>query len=118
MPYPGGGSVYWWSGPTPTTSPTRSAKLIITELLITAGLLLLLGTMASLLIRRELNPLEQMTDVADSIAAGDLSQRVPPHGVGLEVDRLGRAFNGMIDAIDGLIAEREDTEWRLRQFVA
>ena len=37
---------------------------------------------------------------------------------GVEVDRLGRAFNGMIDAIDGLIAEREDTEWRLRQFVA
>ena len=93
------------------------AKLILTELLITAGLLLLLGTLASLLIRRELKPLENMTDVADSIAAGDLSQRVPAHGVGFEVDRLGRAFNGMIDAIDGLIAEREDTERRLRQFV-
>ena len=118
VPYPGGGVgllVVWTDS---DDIGGAVSQLIITELLITAGLLLLLGTMASLLIRRELHPLEQMTDVADSIAAGDLSQRVPPHGAGLEVDRLGRAFNGMIDAIDGLIAEREDTEWRLRQFVA
>ncbi|WP_111767621.1 sensor histidine kinase [Nakamurella deserti] len=93
-------------------------RLIVTELVISAGLLLLLGSAASLLIRRELKPLEQMADTADSIAAGDLSRRVAVGESGVEVDRLGVAFNGMLDGINTLLAEREAAEHRLRQFVA
>jgi two-component system, OmpR family, sensor kinase len=93
-------------------------KVILRELVIAAGLLLLLGVASSLLIRRQLKPLEDMATVADSIAAGDLSRRVDGAGAGAEVDRLGRAFNGMLDGINGLLAERQDAEQRLRQFVA
>ncbi|MEO5834157.1 MAG: ATP-binding protein [Nakamurella sp.] len=93
-------------------------RLIVTELLITLGLLLLLGSVASYLIRRELKPLEAVADVADQIAAGDLSQRAAVGQSGVEVDRLGVAFNGMLDGIDGLLREREAAERRLRQFIA
>ena len=70
------------------------------------------------MIRRELKPLEEMADVADSIAAGDLSRRVSVGEAGAEMDRLGIAFNGMLDGIDALLADRRAAEHRLRQFVA
>jgi two-component system OmpR family sensor kinase len=93
-------------------------KLIFTELLITVGLLLLLGATASVIIRRELKPLEAMATAADDIAGGDLDRRVYPGDAGTEVGRLGLAFNGMLDGISELIAERERSEERLRQFLA
>ena len=93
-------------------------KLLFAELLVTVGLLILLGGAASLLIRRELKPLEKMADAADSIAAGDLDRRVAVGESGVEVDRLGVAFNGMLDGIKSLLADREAAEQRLRQFVA
>lgn len=93
-------------------------RLIFTELLITAGLLVLLGAMASVIIRRELKPLESMAAAADDIAAGDLSRRVYPGDAGTEVGRLGFAFNGMLDGISDLVAEREQNSERMRQFLA
>ncbi len=87
------------------------------ELLITLGLLLIVGGAASLLIRRELQPLEKMAAVADSISAGDLGQRVPPYESGKEIDRLGLALNGMLDRVDVLLSELQASEARLRQFV-
>ncbi|WP_051267690.1 sensor histidine kinase [Nakamurella lactea] len=93
-------------------------QLIFTELLITAGLLLLLGATSSVIIRRELKPLEAMATAADDIAGGDLDRRVYPGDAGTEVGRLGLAFNGMLDGISELIAERERSEERLRQFLA
>ncbi|MGI8417986.1 MAG: sensor histidine kinase [Nakamurella sp.] len=93
-------------------------RLILTELLITAGLLLLLGATLSFLIRRELKPLEAMATAADDIAGGDLDRRVYPGDAGTEIGRLGFAFNGMLDGISQLIAEREQGEIRMRQFLA
>ncbi|MDQ6658920.1 MAG: HAMP domain-containing histidine kinase [Actinomycetota bacterium] len=93
-------------------------RLILTELLITAGLLLLLGATLSFLIRRELRPLEAMATAADDIARGDLDRRVYPGDAGTEIGRLGFAFNGMLDGISQLIAEREHGEIRMRQFLA
>ncbi len=93
-------------------------RLIVTELLITAGLLVLLGATSSIIIRRELKPLESMATAADDIARGDLNRRVYPGDPGTEVGRLGFAFNGMLDGISVLIAERERNEMRMRQFLA
>ncbi len=93
-------------------------RLIFTELLITAGLLVLLGATSSVIIRRELKPLESMATAADDIAGGDLERRVYPGDAGTEVGRLGFAFNGMLDGISELIAERERNEIRMRQFLA
>ncbi len=95
-----------------------TSQLIVLELLITVGLLALLGLIASLIIRRELKPLEEMATAADRIAEGEVHRRVAPGAPGTEVGRLGIAFNGMLDGIGGLLDEQHRSETRLRQFVA
>jgi two-component system OmpR family sensor kinase len=93
-------------------------RLILIELLVTAGLLVLLGSTASLVIRRELKPLESMATAADDIAQGDLKRRVDESDPSTEIGRLGVAFNDMLDGISTLLDERRRSEQRLRQFVA
>ncbi|MEP6562682.1 MAG: HAMP domain-containing sensor histidine kinase, partial [Nakamurella sp.] len=93
-------------------------RVILVELLITAGLLLLLGVIAGFVIRRELKPLESMATAADDIAQGDLTRRVDESDPSTEIGRLGVAFNDMLDGISSLLAERSRSETRLRQFVA
>ena len=93
-------------------------RLVLIELLVTGGLLILLGSTASLVIRRELRPLESMAEAADDIAQGDLSRRVDESDPSTEIGRLGVAFNDMLDGISTLLAERRRSETRLRQFVA
>jgi two-component system OmpR family sensor kinase len=93
-------------------------RLVLVELLVTAGLLILLGATASLVIRRELRPLESMAEAADDIAQGDLQRRVDESDPSTEIGRLGVAFNDMLDGISSLLDERRRSEHRLRQFVA
>ena len=93
-------------------------RLVLLEVLISLGLLILVGLTASLVIRRELKPLEAMAHAADEIAGGDLDARVDPGAPGTEVGRLGIAFNGMLDGIQGLLDERDADEERLRRFIA
>ena len=93
-------------------------QLVFLEFVITIGLLVLLGLLASLVIRRELRPLEAMATAADEIARGNVSRRVAPGDPSTEVGRLGTAFNGMLDGIGGLLEEQQRNEARLRQFVA
>ncbi len=93
-------------------------RLVLLELLITVGLLILVGAAAGLIIRRALRPLELMARTADEIAAGDLTRRVDAGAPGTEIGRLGSAFNEMVDGIGGLLAERTENAARLRQFVA
>jgi two-component system OmpR family sensor kinase len=93
-------------------------RLILAELLITAGLLVLLGATAGLVIRRELRPLESMATAADAIARGDLSRRVQESDPSTEIGRLGYAFNDMLDGISSLLDERRRNEDKLRRFIA
>ncbi len=93
-------------------------RLILVELLVTGGLLVLLGATAGLVIRRELRPLESMARAADDIAQGDLQRRVDESDPRTEIGRLGVAFNDMLDGISTLLDERRRSEHRLRQFVA
>ena len=94
------------------------SRLILAELLITAGLLVLLGATAGLVIRREMRPLESMASAADAIARGDLSRRVQESDPSTEIGRLGYAFNDMLDGISSLLDERRRGEDKLRRFVA
>jgi len=93
-------------------------RLVLLEILISLGLLVLVGGVSGFVIRRELRPLETMAQAADEIAAGDLSRRVDPGASSTEVGRLGTAFNGMVDGVSALLAERAESERRMRQFVA
>ena len=94
------------------------SRIVLLEILISLGLLVIVGGIAGFVVRREMRPLETMAQAADEIAAGDLSRRVTPGAVGTEVGRLGTAFNGMVDGVSALLAERAHSEDRMRQFVA
>jgi two-component system OmpR family sensor kinase len=58
-----------------------------------------------------LRPIARVTSIAEAIASGDRSQRVPMTDGRTEAGKLGLAFNVMLD-------ERDAGERRLRQFVA
>jgi two-component system OmpR family sensor kinase len=104
-----------------------SSMFVLIRALIVVGGIVLLGMLLIgwFIIRRDLRPLEQMTNTAERISAGDLSSRVGVRDDGSEVGRLGHAFDAMLDQIQAafesqraaLIA-KERSETQLRQFVA
>ena len=77
-----------------------------------------LAALAWWLVRRDLQPLEEMAEAAGRIASGDLSERVSPAENKTEVGRLGLALNGMLERIEVAFAERTASEERLRRFLA
>ena len=70
------------------------------------------------MVRRDLRPLEEMTETAGAIAGGDLTSRVSEVTGGAEVAQLGRSFNTMLDEIERAFAQRAASEERLRRFLA
>jgi two-component system OmpR family sensor kinase len=82
------------------------------------GIVLVGGLAGGWAVRRSLRPLRQIEATAASIAAGDLSQRVPQAPERTEVGRLGAALNGMLTQIESAFAARTASEARMRRFVA
>jgi len=80
-------------------------------------LLVLVGAAAELVARRLVRDLDRTADLADTIAAGEVTARVPESGPS-EVRRVAHALNGLAGRIDELLAaEREtaaDVSHRLR----
>jgi two-component system, OmpR family, sensor kinase len=97
-------------------STVRRLTLLITALGLVV--LLLVGGLGLLVVRAGLRPLVGVESTAEAIAAGDLSQRVPPGPPGTEVGRLSDSLNGMLHQIEVAFREREASEARLRRFVA
>ena len=63
------------------------------------GLFLVLSAIMAFFLGRGLSrPIQKLTQVADGIAAGDLTQRAPNGDID-ELGRLGHAFNHMTDAL-------------------
>ncbi|HEV7863789.1 MAG TPA: HAMP domain-containing sensor histidine kinase [Acidimicrobiia bacterium] len=93
-------------------------RLVFIEGIAAAGLLALLAAGSWLILRRGLRPLEQMATAARSITAGNLSERVAPAGERTEVGQLGLALNTMLAELETAFDEREETERRLRRFLA
>jgi two-component system, OmpR family, sensor kinase len=100
----------------PTNSTLSSLRRV--ELVASLAVLLVMGSLALWLIRRDLRPLRQMAATADAIASGDLGRRVPQETPTTEVGRLGTALNEMLTQIESAFAEKSASEDRLRQFVA
>jgi two-component system, OmpR family, sensor kinase len=92
--------------------------LLLIELAISALLVVGLGAVSWIMIRRDLRPLEAITGTATAIAHGDLTQRVAHVSETTEVGQLGVAFNTMVDEIEQAFAERSASEERLRRFLA
>ncbi|HUR49459.1 MAG TPA: HAMP domain-containing sensor histidine kinase [Acidimicrobiales bacterium] len=94
------------------------ARLIAVQLLGAAAILAALGLVAWWVIHLGVRPLGRMSEVAASIAAGDMSRRVPETDPETEAGQLGAALNRMLEQIDSAFSERDRVEDRLRQFVA
>ena len=77
------------------------------------------------LVRRNLQPLERVAGTARRVselelASGDVSlaERVPDVDPATEVGQVGLALNSMLDNVDGALRARQESETRVRQFVA
>ncbi len=93
-------------------------RLLVIEAVVSLLVLGALIAAAWLLIKRDLQPLEEMAETADAISAGDLSLRVEPAEPRTEVGRLGLSLNTMLGRIEVAFAERAATEEKLRRFLA
>ncbi|HXO06925.1 MAG TPA: HAMP domain-containing sensor histidine kinase [Solirubrobacteraceae bacterium] len=93
-------------------------RLLRVEVLIAVGLLAVLAVAAFWLLRRGLQPLERMSEVAGTIAHGDLDVRLSPAEQGSEIGRLGLALNGMLERLEDAFARRDRSEAQLRRFVS
>ena len=69
-------------------------------------------------VRIGLRPLTRVEAVAEHIAAGDLSRRIPQSAPKTEIGRLSNSLNGMLTQIETAFAAREHSEATLRRFVA
>jgi two-component system OmpR family sensor kinase len=100
--------------PLGATASTLHSLLLI-ELAVTAAALVVALMGGWWLVRLGLRPLEDVERTADSIAAGNLDQRVPGANDATEVGRLARALNVMLERIETAFAARLASEARLRQ---
>jgi two-component system OmpR family sensor kinase len=99
--------------------------LFLTELAVTAAAIVFALVAGWWLVRLGLRPLADVEATADSIAGGNLEQRVPGAEKPTEVGRLARALNVMLERIQSAFDARvrsekklRDNEQHLRQFVA
>lgn len=102
-------------------------SLVWTLVLVSAAGLVLIGLAGTAAIRRTLKPLEQLSEVATKVArlpleAGEvtLGLRVPASAAhpGTEVGDVGYALNQMLDNVSNALQARQESETKVRQFVA
>lgn len=92
----------------------------LTQYCITVGIAIVLlgGSLSALIIRRTLQPLKRIEKTAAQIAAGDLSQRVPPAPENTEVGSLSSSLNIMLARIERSFHEQEQTTEKMKRFVS
>jgi two-component system, OmpR family, sensor kinase len=108
-----------------TAVEAASSTLVRLLLFIGLATLVIVLLVAWLIVRQGLLPVERIADTAGRIAGGDLTHRTGVAHDGSEVGRLGAAFDQMLDQVQGAftqqqaaLAAKEDSEARLRRFVA
>lgn len=75
------------------------------------AVLAVIALIAAWVVRLGVRPINEMTETADAITAGERDRRMAAYPGGTEAAHLARAFNTMLD-------ERDAADQRLRQFVA
>jgi two-component system OmpR family sensor kinase len=106
------------------------SRLVLAELLVGAGVLILLAVVGAAMVRASLRPLREIEDTAAAIAQGDLARRVREFEPGYqeprtEVGHLARSLNAMLGQIEAAFTAQaasetraRHSEERMRQFVA
>jgi two-component system, OmpR family, sensor kinase len=99
--------------------------LILIEVIVIGVTLLGAGVAGAVLVRRELRPLERVADTAAKVSAlpldrgeVELVERVRDVDPRTEVGQVATALNQMLDNVGGALEARQDSEMRLRQFIA
>ncbi|WP_066373730.1 sensor histidine kinase [Herbidospora mongoliensis] len=106
----------------------------VTQITTRLGMIVILGGvvvlclaagLGILLVRRSLRPLAEIERTAGSIAAGNMSSRIPDRDPRTEVGRLAHSLNGMLAQIERAFDDRSrseaaarESEERMRRFVA
>ncbi|MDQ0278393.1 two-component system OmpR family sensor kinase [Arthrobacter silviterrae] len=118
------GSIVTVGLPLGTLDGTLSS-LGLTMALVAAAGLLAAGVAGTVLIRHNLKPLEEVSTVANRIAelhldSGEveLVERIEPSDNDTEVGRVGNALNRMLDNLSGALSARQESESKVRRFVA
>ncbi|ONI79362.1 hypothetical protein ALI144C_26445 [Actinosynnema sp. ALI-1.44] len=96
---------------------TTVTRLIWIEAGVGVALLLAIAGGGFMLVRLGLRPLTKIERAADGIAGGDLDRRVDSD-TRTETGRLGGALNTMVGRLSSALRQREQSETRLRRFVA
>jgi two-component system, OmpR family, sensor kinase len=111
--------------------PTRDVDRTVNSLIGYEVLLTLLGVLTAaglgtLLVRRQLRPLNEVAETAHTVAELplaegdiDLTERVPPHLTDerTEVGRMGAALNKLLAHVESSLEARHRSEQQVRQFV-
>jgi len=90
-------------------------RLLMVELVVSGAAVLLALGAGFWLVRIGLRPLRDMETAAESIAAGNLTERVPGDDERTEVGRLARTLNVMLSRIESAFGARVASEQRLRE---
>ena len=93
-------------------------RLVLIEILVTAAAVLAAVILGLVLVRVGLRPLRDVRRTADAITGGDLEHRVPNANDRTEVGHVATALNVMLDRIADAFSELQESEERLRRFVA
>lgn len=100
-------------------------RLAMIEVIVFAGVLVVIGVAGAFLVRWSLHPLRRVAGTALSVStlplgSGEvtLPEPVPNPQPGTEVGQLTEAFNHMLEHVGSALAQRHDSEERLRRFLA
>jgi two-component system, OmpR family, sensor kinase len=103
------------------------ARLVLVEIIVAGSGLLLAGVGGSVIVRRNLQPLQRVATTATRVSRlpldrGDvvLHERVPADDAdpNTEVGQVTLAFNRMLGHVSAALVARQASETRVRQFVA
>jgi two-component system, OmpR family, sensor kinase len=97
-----------------------SAVRRLTLIAVFGGLSALLAAslLSALIIGKTLRPVDRMVSTSETIAAGDMTARVPTQNPKTELGRLGGSLNTMLNTIEAAIGDRDEKERELRRFIA
>jgi two-component system OmpR family sensor kinase len=102
-------------------------RLVLVELIVAGSGLVVAGVVGSVLVRRNLEPLQRVATTATRVSSlpldrGDvvLAERVPDADADprTEVGQVTLAINRMLGHVSGALVARQASETRVRQFVA
>jgi signal transduction histidine kinase len=82
------------------------------------GVLVLAAGAVTIVVRRSLQPLDRVSQVARAIGAGERERRLRPTRPDTEIGRVATALDDMLDDVVGAEQSARDAEARLRAFLS